>query len=86
MKHRDNERKKQAKSDIYAAYITYTENLTGDKQRNIIEIKKVLEELYETGFGDNLKSGSDGITPEVLKRCEVSDIVLTFANRILTDN
>ena len=34
----------------------------------------------------NKATGPDGISPEVLKRCEISDIIISFANKILINN
>ena len=35
---------------------------------------------------ENKATGSDGISPEVLKRCEISDILISFANKIFIHN
>ena len=35
---------------------------------------------------ENKAIGPDGISPEVLKRCEISDIIISFANKILNIN
>ena len=32
---------------------------------------------------ENKAPGPDGISPEVLKQCEISDIIISFANKIL---
>ena len=45
------------------------------------EMAKVKKQLRE-GKG----SGSDNIPPEVLKRCNLDDILLNFANKLLNDN
>ena len=34
---------------------------------------------------ENKASGSDHIPPEVLKRCDLDDIILKFANNLLND-
>ena len=34
----------------------------------------------------NKATGPDGINPKVLKRCEISDIIISFANKILINN
>ena len=35
---------------------------------------------------ENKAKGPDGISHEVLKRCETSDIIISFANKILLNN
>ena len=45
------------------------------------EMEKVKKQLQE-----GKKSGFDNIPPEVLKRCNLDDIFLNFANKLLNDN
>lgn len=54
MKHRNDQRINQARSDIQAAYLTCTENLTEEKYNNLKEKKKVLEKVYNATFGKEL--------------------------------
>ena len=35
---------------------------------------------------ENKATGPDGISPEVLKRCEINDIIIGFANKILINH
>ena len=54
MKHSDDERIKQARSDIQGAYVTNTGNPTEEKHENLNEKKMVLKEVHDTIFGEEM--------------------------------
>jgi len=52
-----------------------------DNDFTLEEMAKVKKQIRE-----EKKSGSDNIPPKVLKRCNLDDIFLNFANKLLNDN
>jgi len=52
-----------------------------DNNFTLEEMAKVKKQIRE-----EKKSGSDNIPPKVLKRCNLDDIFLNFANKLLNDN
>ncbi|CAI9723173.1 Hypothetical predicted protein [Octopus vulgaris] len=53
----------------------------GDKDFTKHEIERSTSNLKE-----EKQTGPDNISPEVLKRCDLDDVILEFANKLLNDN
>ena len=71
--------------------INENENINNVLDENELNMKTVpfTNSEYENVRKQIKKSkatGPDGITPEVLKRCEINDIIISFANKILINH
>ena len=71
--------------------ISENENINNVLDENELNIKTgpFTNSEYENvrkQIKENKATGPDGISPEVLKRCEINDIIIGFANKILINH
>lgn len=54
MKYSHDEKVKQARSNVYTAYLCYSTNSTDERQEELSQMKRALEDVYTTIFGEEL--------------------------------